>query len=303
MPSTANLPSIPSVRTVAEVGCNHCGELETALEMIDTAADFCEVDVVKFQKRTPAELLTNEEYEAPHPNPRHAYGDSYGKHREFLELPVDAHRQLQARCADHDVAYSTSVWDRTAAEEVIDELAPDLLKIPSACNLDFEALEYVVARHDGAIHLSLGMTTREEEARIVEFFREAGRLDDLILYACTSGYPVPFEDICLKEITRLRETYGDDVRAIGFSGHHKGIAADVAALTLGAAWVERHFTLDRTWKGTDHAASLEPGGLRKLARDLRNVSTALTEKPTPILPIEEAQREKLKQKVETEVPS
>ena len=91
--------------------------------------------------------------------------------------------------------------------------------------------------------------------------------------------------------------YGKDVKAIGFSGHHLGIAIDIGALTLGAKYFERHFTLDRTWKGTDHAASLEPDGLRKLARDLRTVDKALTFKQNDILDIEITQRQKLKRKV------
>src|SRR5690606_12295117 len=98
-------------------------------------------------------------------------------------------------------------------------------------------------------------------------------------------------------ITRLKETFGDRVASIGFSGHHLGIAADIAAMTLAAEWIERHFTLDRTWKGTDHAASLEPEGMRKLCRDVANVSKALAYKKTDILPIEAVQREKLKRRV------
>ena len=105
---------------------------------------------------------------------------------------------------------------------------------------------------------------------------------------------MPFEDIALLEITRLRESYGEIVKEIGFSGHHLGIAIDVSAYTLGAPIVERHFTLDRTWKGTDHAASLEPEGVRRLKRDLVAVHTALTYKSTEILDIEAVQREKLK---------
>lgn len=105
---------------------------------------------------------------------------------------------------------------------------------------------------------------------------------------------MPFEDICLYEITRLTKTFGDQVKDVGFSGHHLGIAADVAAMTLGASWVERHYTLDRTWKGTDQAASLEPDGMRKLNRDLKNVAKSLTYKAKDILNIEEAQRDKLK---------
>ena len=117
-----------------------------------------------------------------------------------------------------------------------------------------------------------------------------------MLYNCTSGYPVPFEDVCLLDINLLIEKYGDKVKHIGFSGHHLGIAVDVAAYTLGANIIERHYTIDRTWKGTDHAASLEPEGLRKLCRDLKAVSKALTFKSQDILPIEQVQRDKLKNK-------
>lgn len=100
--------------------------------------------------------------------------------------------------------------------------------------------------------------------------------------------------MCLLEINRVREAYGDRVKEIGFSGHHLGIAADIAAYTLGATTIERHYTLDRTWKGTDHAASLEPEGIRKLKRDLVAVNKALTYKSQEVLPIEQVQRDKLK---------
>ena len=135
---------------------------------------------------------------------------------------------------------------------------------------------------------------RDEEEQIIQFFESKSRNKDLVIYDCTSGYPVPFEDICLLEITRLRELYADRVKAIGFSGHHLGIAVDSAAVALGAEWIERHYTLDRTWKGTDHAASLEPDGVRKLARDCRAVAKALTYKKEDILDIEKVQRNKLK---------
>ena len=138
------------------------------------------------------------------------------------------------------------------------------------------------------------MTTPEEQGRIVALLEDLGAAERVVLYACTSGYPVPFEEICLLEINRLQEAYGHRVQEIGFSGHHLGIAVDVAAVALGAAWIERHFTFDRTWKGTDHAASLEPDGLRKLVRDVRAVTNALTLKDRPILDIEEPQRNKLK---------
>ena len=282
-----------SPKIVAEVGCNHRGEMDTARELIRVAAKFCKVDVVKFQKRRPSELLTLDEFNAPHPDIRNAYGTSYGMHREFLEFDIDQHSQLQSWCRDFDVAYSCSVWDVTSASEIT-RLNPALIKIPSACNLHWEMLGQLCEHYYGEMHLSLGMTTHAEEDQIVRFFESRGRAGDLVIYSCTSGYPVAFEDICLGEITRIRKKFDGRIKGIGFSGHHLGIAADVAALALGAEWVERHFTLDRTWKGTDHAASLEPDGMRRLVRDLRSVSLALRNKDSEILEVERAQRDKLK---------
>ncbi|MCC5808510.1 MAG: N-acetylneuraminate synthase family protein [Opitutales bacterium] len=282
-----------ATKIMAEIGCNHRGEMDTALELVKMAAIFCKVDAVKFQKRHPKELLTPEQYAAPHPNPMHAYGETYGAHREFLEFDLDQHRQLKAFCEEMGLIYSTSVWDVTSAKEIA-SLNPEFIKIPSACNLHFEMLGYLAENYAGDLHISFGMTTREEEEQVVSFFEERGRGKSLVIYSCTSGYPVAFEDICLLEITRLIETFGHRVKEIGFSGHHLGIAADVAAMTLGATWIERHYTLDRTWKGTDHSASLEPDGMRRLTRDLRNVSKALAAKREEVLPVEQVQREKLK---------
>ncbi len=278
---------------IAEIGCNHKGDMEIAHEMIKIAGQFCNVDVVKFQKRNSKELLSPEEYHAPHPVPNNSYGNTYGEHREFLEFNLEQHKQLKKWCEEWNVIYSTSVWDLTSAKEIA-SINPELIKIPSACNLKYDILGYLCENYMGEIHLSFGMTTQSEEEDIVQFFEEHNRSKDLVIYSCTSGYPVPFEDICLKEIIRLCDKFGNRVKAIGFSGHHLGIAADIAALAYGATYFERHFTLDRTWKGTDHAASLEPNGLRKLSRDLRNVSKSLTYKQEDILDIEKVQRNKLK---------
>ena len=285
-------------KVIAEIGCNHKGDMDIAKEMIHIAAYFCKADVVKFQKRTPRELLTPEEYDTPHPNPANAYGNTYGAHREFLELNVEQHKQLKAWCEENKVVYSTSVWDMTSAKEIA-SINPEFIKVPSACNLKFDMLGYLCDSYAGELHLSFGMTTHEEEEEIVRFFESKNAAKRLVLYSCTSGYPVEFKDICLFEITRLREKFASRVKEIGFSGHHLGIAADVAAMTLGATWVERHFTLDRTWKGTDHAASLEPDGMRRLVRDLRNVSLALAPKAEQLLDCEKVQRRKLKREKAT----
>ncbi len=282
-----------SPRIIAEIGCNHKGDMSIAKEMILTASLFCKVDVVKFQKRNNRELLSDEQYNSPHPDPSNSYGATYGEHREVLEFDLDQHRQLKAWCEENHLVYSTSVWDMTSAREIV-SLQPELIKIPSACNMNKPLLAYLCDNYRGEIHLSLGMTTREEEELIVSFFESKKRNGDLVLYSCTSGYPVPFEDVRLLELSRLREAYGQRVKAIGFSGHHLGIAVDSAAVALGAEWIERHFTLDRTWKGTDHAASLEPDGMRKLARDCRAVARTMSYKNPEILKIEEVQRDKLK---------
>ena len=108
----------PRPRVIAEVGCNHGGDLARALKMIAVAAQFCEVDAVKFQKREPRALLSPEQYDAPHPNPMHSFGDTYGAHREFLELDLDAHRALRQACDDAGTSYSTSVWEVGSARAV-----------------------------------------------------------------------------------------------------------------------------------------------------------------------------------------
>ena len=278
---------------IAEIGCNHKGNIEIAKKMIRTAAIYCAADAVKFQKRCNRELLTLEQYNAPHPNPSNSYGKTYGEHREFLEFSVEQHKELKIYCEEMGVEYSTSVWDLTSAKEIAG-LNPKFIKIPSACNNNYPMLEWLCDNYQGEIHVSLGMTTHNEEDKLIQMFETKGRNKDLVLYICTSGYPVPFDNVCLLEITRIREKYGDKVKQIGFSGHHLGIAVDIAAYTLGASIIERHYTLDRTWKGTDHAASLESEGVRKLKRDLLATYEALHYKETEVLEIEAAQREKLK---------
>ncbi|MDR2008737.1 MAG: N-acetylneuraminate synthase family protein [Alphaproteobacteria bacterium] len=278
---------------VSEIGCNHMGNFEIAKELIKLSKD-AGADVAKFQKRNNKELLTPEQYNAPHPNPANSYGSTYGEHREFLEFTAAQHAELKKYAESIGIKYMTSVWDTTSAREIV-ALNPEFIKVPSACNSHFEMLKILRDDYKGDVHISFGMTYNAEQEEIIKFFEETGQAKSrLVIYACTSGYPVPFEDICLLEINNLYARYGDRVKHISFSGHHLGIAVDVAAYTLGAVYVERHFTKDRTWKGTDHAASLEFAGLQKLCRDLNAVYKALTFKQKEILEIEQVQRDKLK---------
>lgn len=281
-------------KIIAEIGCNHKGDLSLAKELIKSAK-LCGADVVKFQKRSPKELLSEEQYNAPHPNPYNSYGKTYGAHREFLEFSFEQHKEIKAYCDSLGIIYSSSIWDLSSAKDIV-SLNPSFIKIPSAVNNNYEILNYLCSDYNGDIHISLGMTTHKEEEQLISFFKEKGRIKDVVLYSCTSGYPVPFNDVCLCEILRIKEAYSGTVKSVGFSGHHKGIAIDMAAYALGAEWIERHFTLDRTWKGTDHAASLEPTGIQKMIRDLNATFKSLTYKKTEILDIEAVQREKLKYK-------
>tara|TARA_Y100000996_G_scaffold74731_1_gene50341 strand:- start:7061 stop:7930 length:870 start_codon:yes stop_codon:yes gene_type:complete len=279
-------------RIIAEIGCNHMGDLDIAFELIRLAKE-CGANIAKFQKRENKELLTNEQYNNPHPNPANSYGDTYGAHREFLEFTTEQHKLLKSYCDELDIEYSTSVWDVTSAKKMI-TFQPHFLKVPSACNNHFQMLEVLRDEFDGEIHISLGMTTIKEEEEIINFFDKNNANKRLVIYSCTSGYPVPFPDVCLMEINRLHDLYANKVKDIAFSGHHLGIAIDIAAYTLGAKYIERHFTKDRTWKGTDHSASLEPAGLKKLVRDLNATYDSLHYKKTEILDIEKVQRDKLK---------
>ena len=281
-------------KVIAEIGCNHKGDIQIAKELVKIASE-SGVKVVKFQKRHNQTLLTKEQYNTPHPNPIHSYGKTYGSHREFLEFSVGQHKELKEYAESLGVIYSSSVWDTVSAQEII-SLNPSLIKVPSACNNHFEMLEVLRDQYIGNIHISFGMTTKREEEKIIAFFEDKRQTHRLVLYSCVSGYPVSFDDICMLEILRIKKKYSDNIKAIGFSGHHLGIAVDIAAYTLGAEWIERHFTLDRTWKGTDHSASLEPTGLKKLVRDLEATYKSFSYKECDILEIEKIQRNKLKYK-------
>jgi len=280
-------------KVISEIGCNHMGSMDIAKELIDLSKQ-CGATFAKFQKRNNKELLTEEQYNTPHPVPHNSYGQTYGAHREFLEFNQKQHAELKAYSEKLGIQYSTSVWDLSSAQQII-ELNPLLIKVPSACNNNYPMLQALRDLYKGEVHISFGMTTKAEEEEVVKFFEKTGQAKTrLVVYSCTSGYPVPFKDVCLLEINRLYTSFGDRVKEIGFSGHHLGISIDIAAYTLGARWIERHFTKDRTWKGTDHAASLEVPGLQKLVRDLEHNYSALRAKDTEILDIEATQREKLK---------
>lgn len=275
------------VYVIAEVGCNHQGDIDIAKRMIEVAK-YCGVDAVKFQKRDIKTLLTPEQYNKIYDNPN-SFGKTYGEHREKLELSFDEHMELKEYAQNIGLTYFVSVWDKNSAIEML-EIGSPVIKIPSASITDQE-IWTVLNKAGIPILASVGMSTLEEIDKLVEGLKE---IKDLFLLQCTSTYPCDFKDINLNVIPLLQKRYAGKIKGVGFSGHHLGIAIDLAAVAMGATVIERHFTLDRTWKGTDHAASLEPEGMRRLVRDIRAFEKAKGDGVKQRLECEKTSWEKLR---------
>lgn len=279
---------------IAEMCCNHMGDLELAKQMILSAKQNG-ANVVKFQKRNIDEWIKHKPdvYKNPHPNPNNSFGNIYEEHRRFLEFDYEQHKILKEYCEALNIEYSSSVWDIKSAKEII-ELNPKMIKIASACNQRYDLLEYLCKNYSGEIHISTGMTLYDDIDEMINFFIKEKRNKELVVYICTSSYPVKPQDVCLLEITRLTNKYKDVVKGFGFSGHHQGTNIDISAFTLGAKYIERHFTLNKNFKGTDQRASLEPEELKELYIKLDEVALALNYKDNKILEVENSNKEKLK---------
>lgn len=274
-------------KIVAEGCCNHMGNIEIAKEMT-RIAKICGADYIKWQKRKPEISVPEHYHNEPHPNPANSFGNTYLEHRKNLEFSMEQHIELMKEANKNGIGYACSVWDIPSAQEII-SLNPDFIKIPSAMNSNVPLLEYVFNNYKNKIHISTGMMTIEEKNNLKNFIIDKNP-DQFVIYHTTTEYPCPFDHLYLLEISNLKNTF----KHVGYSGHNYGIAADIATLTLGASWIERHFTLDRTWKGTDQAASLEPEGLRKLCRDIASVEKSLAYRENEMTKEEYFQRNKLK---------
>lgn len=270
---------------IAEIGCTHIGDLQRAKDLANLAK-LAGADVVKTQKRNPKESVKEDLWEKPHPNEMFAYGKTYLEHRENLELTIEQHAELKEYCESIGIEYSTSVWDITSAREVI-SLKPKFIKVPSACNRYKQLLKILFEEFDGQVHISTGMLNAKERFQLELELRDYKRR--VVIYHCTSGYPVPFSQLHIKEIEVLKKEFPQ----VGYSNHGYGIATEPVAYCLGARWFERHFIDDRMFKHTDAACSLEPQGLSKMVRDIKAVSEALTYKPNDLEEIEQVQKDKL----------
>ena len=252
---------------IAEIGHNHQGKLETAREMVRAARE-CGADAVKFQKRDNRMLYTRKLYDQPYEN-ENSYGKTYGEHREALEFGRDEYRELQRYAREIGITLFATAFDFKSAD-FLNELNMPAFKIASGDLKNTPLLEYV-AGFQKPIIVSTGGGTMEDVQRAYDTIMPVNR--QLCLLQATCTYPTGYDELNLNTIGTFREHFPDIV--IGLSAHDSGIAMVVVGCVLGARIIEKHFTLNRAMKGTDHAFSLERPGLTRVVRDLRRARQAL----------------------------
>ena len=252
---------------IAEIGHNHQGSLQTAKELFAAASD-CGLAAVKLQKRDNRSLFTREMFDKPYDN-ENSFGATYGEHREALEFGRAEYTELQADAQRLNVTFFATAFDFASAD-FLAELNTPAYKISSGDLKNTPLLRHV-ARVGKPMIVSTGGGTMEDVQRAYDTVMPIN--PRLCLMQCTSGYPADSAELDLRVIATFREQFPGVV--IGYSGHDNGIAMPVAAYMLGARIIEKHFTLNRSMKGTDHSFSLEPVGMKKMIRDLHRVRLAL----------------------------
>lgn len=259
------------VTIVAEIGQNHNGSLDLALKLID-AAKAAGCDYVKFQKREPRVCVPRSEWDKMRSTP---WGEmSYIEYREKLELSLSDYRTIDIHCQNVGIPWFVAPWDVESYHKMAERYELPMWKVASACLTDAPLLKAVggLGRH---VVLSTGMSTTEEINHALAILANNGSL--ITLCHCNSTYPCPPEDLNLACIKTLHREYGcaPYIEAIGYSGHEVGLPTTIAAVALGATYIERHITLDRAMWGTDQAASVEPQGFARLVKSIRTVESAL----------------------------
>ncbi len=252
---------------VAEIGQNHQGSVETAMKLFQAAKE-CGADAVKLQKRDNKGIFTKAAYNKAYDS-ENAFAPTYGEHRETLELGREEFVALKDYAKELGLDFSCTAFDKKSADFLMD-IGIDLFKIASGDLVNTPLLEYV-AKMGKPMVISTGGAFIDDVKRayetVMQFNKNASFLQ------CTAAYPSEPEHMNLRVIESYRELFPECV--VGLSDHQNGIAMAVVAYTLGARLFEKHFTLNRAWKGTDHAFSLEPTGLRKMIRDLHRTRDAL----------------------------
>lgn len=277
----------PSDKTfvIAEIGINHNGSLETAKKLIDVAVE-AGCDAVKFQKRTPHMHVKPEMWNVLRDTPW-GVQMSHIEYRQRIELGPRDYQEIVAYCAKKNILFSASPWDMNAADTIYCLGAP-FFKIASATLTKHDLLRHI-ARMNRPVVLSTGMSDFDQVQSAVKIL---SRVPQLGILACTSKYPAPVEDLNLRRIETLQKLYPDAI--IGYSGHETGLWTTLCAVAMGARIIERHITLDRAMKGSDHAASVEPGGLKLLVREIRQCEKARGSGELRVLDCEQADIKRLR---------
>jgi N-acetylneuraminate synthase len=268
---------------VAEIGINHNGSLSKAKALIDIAkAAGC--DAVKFQKRNPDVCVPEHQKGVVKSTP---WGEmTYLEYKHKIEFGKTEYDEIDKHCKQNNINWFASPWDLDSIE-FLNNYNLKYIKIPSAMLTNIPLLEGVASKNKYTF-ISTGMSTIEEVDKAVEIFKSHNCPFELM--HCVSTYPLDYKEANLKVINQLRNRYKCKV---GYSGHEKGLQISLAAVALEATSIERHITLDRTMWGTDQSASLEPGGLNKLVRDIRIIEEAMGDGIKRITPAEFLIRKKL----------
>ncbi|GAB4428662.1 MAG: N-acetylneuraminate synthase [Chloroflexi bacterium OHK40] len=270
---------------IAEIGHNHQGDVEKCKALFREARE-CGADAVKLQKRDNRTLYTAAMYNKPYEN-ENSFGATYGEHREYLEFGRDEYLELQRYARELGITFFATAFDIPSAN-FLAELDVPAFKIASGDLKNVPLLRHV-AQFGKPMIISTGGGLMEDIQRAYDAVRPINH--QLAFLHCTATYPTVPEEMNLRVITTLRERFPETV--IGLSDHYNGIAMSVAAYVLGARIIEKHFTLNHTWKGTDHALSLEPIGMAKMIRDLRRTRVALGDGVKRIYPNEAAPIQKM----------
>lgn len=279
------------VYVIAEIGINHNGSLELAKKLIDGAA-LAGCDAVKFQKRTPELCVPRDQWDVMRDT---LWGRmSYIDYRHLIEFGREEYAEIDRYCREKGIHWFASCWDEPSVD-LIEEFNPVLYKAPSASLTDIDLLRHTLATGK-PLMISTGMSTMEE----IETAVEALGTDNLLIAHSTSAYPCDLSELNLRMLNTLKSRYADT--PIGYSGHETGLAPTWAAVSMGATFIERHITLDRAMWGSDHAASVELGGLYRLVSNIRDIEKALGDGVKRVYESELAPKKKLR-RVQTMSPA
>jgi len=267
---------------IAEIGINHNGSLDTAKQLIDVAA-VAGCDAVKFQKRNPDVCVPDHQKGVMRKTP---WGEmTYLDYKKKIEFEKEEYDIIDQYCKDRNIAWSASPWDLDSMEFLMGYDIP-FIKLPSAMLTNVELLKACTGRNKWII-ISTGMSTQEEIDAAYEILKG----EKLSILHCNSSYPAPNNELNLNCIKSLKERYNTQV---GYSGHEFGLTTTIASIYLGAEVLERHITLDRTMWGTDQMCSVEPQGLIKLVRGVRELEQALGSYEIQVTETEKEVRRKLR---------